>query len=981
MGGARDSGFLRTRLGTIPGVADPDSAKLGLDDLFAAADTDQQNQLSGLFKQEGVKNLVQSMFGASPFLRDLSVQMPERLLASLNEIPEDRIRDLCTGLEHELRNTEGFDEASRLLRVFKGDVALLAAIADIGGVWGCGEVTLCLSKAADAAVNTAIGFLLRMAAIDGKLHPELSKNPSKKSGLIVLAMGKHGAHELNYSSDIDLVIFYDAEISPLSEGVEPSTFFVRLARNLVKLLQERNEYGYVYRVDLRLRPDPGATSVAMSVSAALQYYESMGQNWERAAFIKARPIAGDIAAGEAFLGELTPFIWRRYLDYAAIADVHAMKRQIHAHKGHGKIAVAGHNLKLGRGGIREIEFFVQTQQLIAGGRQLEMRGRQTLDMLSRLAGAKWISDEAAVELSEAYRFLRTIEHRLQMIRDEQTHTLPENEDELERFSIFCGFADFETFSNALTEQLVKVQKHYSALFEDAPGLATDLGNLVFTGDDDDPGTLECLTNMGFQAASVIIRTVRAWHFGRYASVRSARGRELITELTPILLEALAESGDPQKAFMAFDKFLSRLPAGVQLFSLLRANPDLLHLITQILGAAPRMADTLALRPGIMDAMLDPDFFGVLPGRETVAQILESVLARARGYEDILDLARRFGQEQSFLIGVRLLSGVATAAQVGRANADLADILVGQLLDAAAAELALAHGRIEGGSAVVLAMGKLGGREMTASSDLDLIVIYSHPKNCVGSDGKRLLSPGPYYARLTQRLIAALSAPTAEGTLYEVDMRLRPSGNAGPVATALQRFVDYQEEDAWTWELLALTRARAVAGDAELANRISEAIKRVLCKPRNRQKIALDVLEMRQRIQDEKGSDNHWDLKVFPGGLTDVEFLAQSLQLMHASDHPEILQTNTTAALRALEKSGVLPIEEAEILLAACQLYHNLTQVARLCVDRDIDVANAHDDLKALLAKAGGMPDFAALDAHLKYIQGQVRNIFVRELDS
>jgi len=965
---------LIARLRVVPGVADEDAARHAVGDVLERADSNERAQLGSLVSDTGGGALLNAAFGASPFLRDLSLQSPRRLIDSLTQSPESRIETLCAGIRNAIGETEDFEEASRLLRVFKGDTALTIAVADIGGVWTSDEVTCALTDAADAAVDAAIGFLLRAAAREGKLLPEKADDPSFGSGLIVLAMGKHGAFELNYSSDIDLVVFYDPELAPLAEAVEPSTFFIRVARNLVKLLQERTAYGYVYRVDLRLRPDPGATSVAMSVGAALQYYESMGQNWERAAFIKARPIAGDIEAGDGFLRELVPFIWRRHLDYAAIADVHAMKRQIHAHKGHATIAVAGHNIKLGRGGIREIEFFVQTQQLIAGGRQFDMRGRGTLDMMARLAETGWITEEAATQLTEAYRFLRTVEHRLQMIRDEQTHTLPQDEAELERFAVFCGYAGFAAFAEALTVQLLIVQKHYSALFENAPGLSSEIGNLVFTGDDDDPGTLETLSNMGFQTPHDVIRIVRSWHYGRYASIRSARARELITELTPVLLESLAGSGEPQRAFLAFDQFMSKLPAGVQLFSLLRANPQLMQLLTTILGTAPRLAATLAQRPGIMDAVLDPDFFGGVPGRETMDQHLETMLDFAQGYEDILDLSRRFGQEQAFLIGVRMLSGAVSAPQAGPAYADLADILVDRLLHAAQSELAQTHGYIEGGRMAVLAMGKLGGREMTSSSDLDLILIYDCPDDVEASDGRRPLAAGQYYARLTQRLIAALSAPTAEGTLYEVDMRLRPSGNAGPVATALSRFSDYQKREAWTWEHMALTRARPVAGDARLVERIGEEIEAVLRLPRDAGSMAGDVMEMRARIHRDKGSNDPWNLKLCPGGLVDVEFVAQYLQLAHAADHPDVLNTNTATALRALKRAGVLPVGDAEILLNACQLFHDLTQIARLCVDRDVAVAQAPVGLKTLLAKAGGMPDFAAIEAHLDHMQEQVRDV-------
>src|SRR5262245_36925827 len=379
-----------------------------------------------------VRDLLAGIFGASSFLTAVIERDPERLLSALAAAPEAHFEALCRGVAAATAGAASMADAMRALRHFKTEVALLTALCDLGGVWPVMTVARRLSAAADAAVAAAVRFLFRQARERGDW---LSGEPD---GYIVLAMGKYGAFELNYSSDIDLIVFYDLARIKLRGALEVQTFFVRLTRDLVRLLHERTGEGYVFRTDLRLRPDPGATPLALSSDAALNYYESFGQNWERATLIKARAVAGDLAAGAQLLQDLAPFIWRKYLDFAAIADIHAMKRQIHAFRGFGSIGVAGHNIKLGRGGIREIEFFVQTQQLIAGGRQPELRAAETLVALERLEQRHWITPAARQDLDQAYRFLRSIEHRLQMLADEQTQTLPEAPEKLASFAKFCG---------------------------------------------------------------------------------------------------------------------------------------------------------------------------------------------------------------------------------------------------------------------------------------------------------------------------------------------------------------------------------------------------------------------------------------------------------------------------------------------------------------------------------------------------------------
>jgi [glutamine synthetase] adenylyltransferase / [glutamine synthetase]-adenylyl-L-tyrosine phosphorylase len=958
------------RLRQAPIVHDRQQAERVLAELAQAA---QQAALlaplAASLERAPVRNLLAGIFGASSFLTAMIERDPERLLAALMAAPEAHFDALCRSAEGATAAATNMADAMRALRQFKAEVALLTALCDLGGVWPVMTVTRRLAQAADAAVAAAVRFLFRQARDRGDW---LSGEPD---GYIVLAMGKYGAFELNYSSDIDLIVFYDLARIRLRGGLEVQTFFVRLTRDLVRLLHERTGEGYVFRTDLRLRPDPGSTPLALSTDAALNYYESFGQNWERAALIKARAAAGDLAAGAHLLQDLAPFIWRKYLDFAAIADIHAMKRQIHAFRGFGQIGVAGHDIKVGRGGIREIEFFAQTQQLIAGGRQPELRASETLIALERLEERGWITANAREDLDRAYRFLRRIEHRLQMLADEQTQTLPDDPLKLAGFANFCGFADTASFAARLTEELERVQTHYIRLFEHSPELTRGGSNMVFAGEADDPATLAALATLGYTRAADVIAGVRGWHHGRYPAVRTARARELLTEMQPILIEALAKTANPDLAFLGFDRFLSELPSGVQLFSLLKQNPSLIQLIAQIMGSAPRLARILGKRRRVLDAVLAPGFFGNLPNREELAGIIAAELVQASDVQDALDRARLVANEQAFLIGVRVLTGSIGAGQAGGAYAQLAECMIQAMQELVEREMARAHGQVPGGAAVVVAMGKLGGLEMTAASDLDLIVIYDFDADALQSDGARPLPPTQYFTRLTQRLISAFTAQTAEGQLYEVDMRLRPSGQKGPVATQLSSFVHYQADEAWTWEHLALTRARVVAGAPQLKVVVEAAIADILQRPRDRSKIAADVRDMRARIAREKGSADPWDLKQVRGGLVDLEFIAQYLQLVHAADRPDVLSQNTLQALGNLERAGYLSPSAADALLPAARLLNNLTQVLRLCQDGPFTPRTAPDGLKLLLARAGDAPDFARLEAELVTRERTVASLF------
>ena len=969
--------ILAERIKTAPILTDAKAAHVRLDDWLSHLASVQRPLRALLVKNPKVGILLESLIESSPFLWDLINRDPKRLLRLLQTDPERHLAASLSEYGRAIGTSEDEAEAMRLLRLLKSEAALLVALADIGGVWPIMQSARALSDLAGTAVDAATRFTLAEAARAGRLTPEDKSNPQKGSGYIVFALGKMGAFELNYSSDIDLIVLYDPAATALPKDAEPSTLFVRLTQRLVKLLQERTADGYAFRTDLRLRPDPASTAIAISTAAAADYYESVGQNWERAAMIKARACAGDIAAGEVVLKELAPFVWRKYLDFAAVADIHAMKRQINAYRGHGEIAVEGHNIKLGRGGIREIEFFVQTQQLIAGGRNPGLRDRDTLTTLDKLYADKWIDEAARDAMKEAYCFLRKVEHRLQMVNDEQTQTLPVDAPEMERFSRFMGFTDRDAFAKVLVDHLYQVQRHYVRLFEKHPD--ADGPALKFPPEADDHKTLDRLSELGFRAPLEASGIIRHWLSDNHRSLRSEAARSHLQTLLPTLLEHLARTDNPNGTLVLFDHFLENLHGPARLLSLLRQNLELITLIVLVLGTAPRLGDTLARHPQVMDALVDPSFFGALPDEPDLRRRFNFVLAQSRYDEDLLERIRMFGLEYMFLIGVRILSGTVTARQAGEAFARLADAVIRAVHRAVAHNFAATHGHMRGEETAVLAMGKLGGYEMTATSDLDLILIYDFDDKCPESDGKRPLYGAQYFARLTQRLINALTAQTNYGALYQVDMRLRPSGRAGPLATRLDSFAAYQETEAWTWEHMALTRARVVSSSTELKFRIQSVIQNILRRPRDADLTAGDVVEMRAAIAKEKGDSDRWDLKYAAGGLIDIEFIAQYLQLVHAHQLPGILDTSTARVLDNARSLRVLAARDAEILRPAVQLYHDLTQILRLCLPERFDPKTAGPALLRLLARAADVPDFAALDATLAEMQAKVRESFIRIL--
>lgn len=955
--------------------------------LAASEQADSQKLTRSLNDRDELARFLVCVSALSPFLAGSLMRFASNLELVFDIGLSARIETLIASAS-EIPTRDDLNEAALMtsLRAIKSEAHMLIGLGDLAQVFTVAQTTDYLSRLASNCLSAAVDWLLIDLHTGGKIRLSDPQEPSAECGLIILGMGKLGGNELNYSSDIDIVIYFDLDAKGMefADSQDPTEVMGRFVRRLVRIMQERTGDGYVFRTDLRLRPDPGATPLAINVEAALNYYESRGQNWERAAFIKARPVAGDLAAGEKFLRDLKPFIWRRYLDYAAISDVQAIKRQIHAHKGHGKITVLGHNLKLGRGGIREIEFFVQTQQLIAGGRARELRHRQTVEMLKRLCADGWIAGEVRDELTTAYAFLRRAEHVVQMIADEQVHDLPSTTEELGVVAALLGYPNTETFSEALLKTLSIVEMHFGDLFEDDEGVGATTGNLVFTGEDPDPDTLNNLHAMGFERGKDIWNIVRTWHFGRYKALQSQQAREQLTAFTSSLLNSFAQSGQADETLLRFDALLAGLPAGVQLFSMLNNNRQLLSLMTTILSSAPRLANIITARPLIFDGMLEPAFFEGVPETDEQRERLDFFIGEATAYEDVLDRLRIFAAEQRFLIGVRLLTGSIVARTTAEALSSLADMLLQKALLAASTEVAERHGSISGARVCLVALGKLGSCEMTAGSDVDLLLIYDAPDMMAESDGAKPLAPSQYYARVTQRLIAALSAPTAEGVLYDVDFRLRPSGNKGPLATSLKSFSTYQRGEAWTWEHMALTRARPICGDESLMAEMEAERVEILNLPRDREKTASDIIDMRQRLLLAKPATSVWDLKMSRGGIIDIEFLTQFWMLTalpnckHALTDGNLNARSAEAILQVLNDE-ILTAEDKTKLLDALGDFTLVSHLIKLCSADEFDPQASPKGLIEQLCSATNMADVGQLEAHLHTHMDAVREIFDRFL--
>jgi [glutamine synthetase] adenylyltransferase / [glutamine synthetase]-adenylyl-L-tyrosine phosphorylase len=790
------------------------------------------------------------------------------------------------------------------LRVQRQGLALAVALGDLSGELGLEQVTQLLSDFADDAIDRAIA-----AAITERV-PD-----AEPQGFAVIAMGKLGSHELNYSSDVDLLLLFDPPTLPKRGRDDAGEAAVRIGRHLIEILQKRTADGYVQRVDLRLRPSPEVTPIALPVDAAISHYESSALPWERAAFIRARACAGDIALGERFLGAIQPFVWRRSLDFGVIDEVRQISARIRDHFAQVAHIGPGYDLKRGRGGIREVEFFVQIQQMIHGGRDASVRVPATLDAIDALLAAGRLDESMARELADAYRVLRTIEHRVQMVEDAQTHLLPLEAPALDNVAQLHGLGD----GGQLLELLEPCVERTGAIFDSlAPDERRHLSN--------DPDILlKELEEIGFSDTAAAARHVADWRSGKARSLRSPPAQQAFEDMLPRLMQAIAVGADPGHALNRLSDIVERLSSGVNFFRLLEARPPLARLLAKVLAHAPALADQLARRPELFEGLFDASSFAMPPPASEFAELLESAMA-AQSYDVALDRVRRLVNERRFALGVQLIDRHRDPLEVAEGYARVAEGTLGALAAAATREFEKTHGRYPGGELVVLGLGRLGGCELTHASDLDLI--YLHTAEAGGaSDGTKPLGPNDYFNRLGNRVTAALSVPTAAGPLYEVDLRLRPEGAKGMLVVSMDAFEHYQRQHAWTWEHMALCRARPVFGSARTRERAEASIDAILRTQRDPLKVIADASKMRAEMERHKPARSPLDVKLGPGGLVDLEFSVHVLQLTRQVAFNPRLEV----ALEALVAESLVPVK----VVQAQKLLTRMLVMMRLVAPGDV----------------------------------------------
>ncbi|NEY88779.1 [protein-PII] uridylyltransferase family protein [Tabrizicola oligotrophica] len=900
-------------------------------------------EIAGLFADLApeLRGLLAASAGCSPYLKDLMSREADWLRPTLHAAPETAFAALLAGLD-----AIPTDDLGRALREAKRRAALLTALADLGGVWSTMQVTQALTDLADRAVQLCLTRLVAEEIRRGKLPGATPDDAMTAGGMFALAMGKMGAGELNYSSDIDLICLFDQDRYG-ADWQDARAAFIRVTRKMTALLSDTMAGGYVFRTDLRLRPDASVTPVCLSMAAAYGYYEAEGRTWERAAYIKARPCGGDLEAGNRFLKSLTPFVWRKHLDFAAIQDAHDMRLRIREHRGlNGRLMVEDHNMKLGQGGIREIEFFTQTRQLIAGGRDPSLRDRTTLGGLQALAAKDWVSQLAADELTALYLAHREVEHRLQMVRDEQTHTMPATAEGVARIAAFCGQPEAE-FRRDLLDRLLATDRLTEGFFA--------------------PAEVEDGPDLSDHARTI----VDGWSI--YPCLRSDRAQAIFRRLRPVLLKRLARAANPDEALVALDGFLAGLPSGVQIFSLFEANPSLVDLIIDIAATAPALARYLARNARVLDGVIGGSFFAPWPGLASLTGDLAARLAETPDYERKLDAARAWMKEWHFRVGVHHLRGLIDGFEAGKSYADLAEAVIAALWPVVAAEFAVRHGAMPGRGAVVLGMGSLGAGRLNSGSDLDLILIYD-AAGVEMSEGARPLAARAYYSRLTQAMVTALSAQTAEGRLYEVDVRLRPSGRQGPVATSIESFHSYQQTEAWTWEHLALTRARVLAGDSGLAAEVDDFRRAVLAEKGQGAHVLADVADMRRRLAEAKPGSGGWDAKFGPGRLMDIELLAQTLALQAAVPARQVERQISLGAKRPNMSQA-----DQAALMDAYRLCWRLHSAARLLTDRTVSPDALGEGGRAFVLRECGAEGAEALTVRLEQAAARAERVIAAHL--
>ena len=857
----------------------------------------------------------------APYLA-MAMEVQPELTALLAEENLEAALDFISGVGADAENVR------QKLRLEKRALALTLAIGDLAGQLSLTDVITKLSDFADRALDEAL------ADIYAGRYPDAT--PAQ--GFAVIGLGKHGSRELNYSSDIDPIFIYDPDSIPKRGKEEPSDAARRIGQGLVDALNARDADGYVFRVDMRLRPSPEVSPVALPVEAAISYYESSALAWEQAAFIRSRVAAGNRKLGDYFLETINPFIWRRSLDYGAIKNIGAVSVQIRDHYAAGQKFGPGYDLKRGRGGIREAEFYAQMHQLIFGGREPELRAPATREALAALASAERIDRSKAKTLSAAYEQYRIIEHRLQMINDQQTHSLPEDVAGMDRVARLHGLSDGRELLALLEPHVEAVGTIYDDLIDDEANVALPKDNQKLE---------QAVADMGVAEPEFFTAKINRWRSGKITALRSSAAIESFEAVLPELIESLASSPNPQQAITRLDSLIERLPTAINFFRMLEARPGLRDMLGRILSHAPVLADTLARRTEFFEGLIDTTALDLPPDIDALTEEFRET-EPGDDYQMLLDRVRARVGEKRFALGTQLIEGRHDALAIAGGYARVAEAAIDVLADATIAEFEQVHGKVPDSELVILALGRLGGQALTHASDLDLIFLFTGDHS-TESDGGRPLGGTQYFNRLATRVVTALSVPTAAGPLYEVDTRLRPSGAQGPMAVSLESFRKYQQENAWTWEHMALTRSRPVYGSPAARAQLQEDICDVLQKEREPETLRKEVRKMRLDIVEHKPPKGPLDTKLMEGGLVDWEFIIHFLQLKTG----EALHPQLDKAARTLADAGHLN----EKLVAAHELMTRLLVALRL-MSPDCDYPP--ETSRELIAHAAGQANWDAL---------------------
>ncbi|MCM2358800.1 MAG: bifunctional [glutamate--ammonia ligase]-adenylyl-L-tyrosine phosphorylase/[glutamate--ammonia-ligase] adenylyltransferase [Geobacteraceae bacterium] len=953
----------------------PDMALNNLERVAAAVPRDE---LLAACSGKGRLGQLLAICGSSPFLAGILCRDPLYFTELFRNRLIDIRRDedaMLAALRAQTGAATSYQEIFPVLRRFKLREILRIAARDLNGLAPLEEVTAELSALAAATLQLAYEVARRtLVAEHGSPLMETPSGP-RQADLTVLGMGKLGGRELNFSSDIDIIYFYSAdrgETAGVPDGqggtrgqISLHAFFVKLAEMITRAISQVTADGFVFRVDLGLRPEGKSGEMAVSLRSAEIYYESWGQSWERSAMLKARPVAGDLELGEQFLRLIEPFIYRRYLDYNLIEDIMAMKQKIDASLARER--EGEYNIKLGRGGIREIEFFIQALQLVYAGKNPALRRRNTLAALAALRDARLISGEDHTALREAYRFLRTVEHRIQVVQERQSHSLPKKEDELLSLARRCGFLrqnGLHRFRDTLEGHRRQVSAIYGNLFlsrdqrlreEVQPEIYYFLDRTAA------PDLIkDMLAERRFARVDAAYDNLLLLRDGPARARLTERARRLLEKIAPLLLQEIFASPDPDMALANLERFLCAIGPRSTFYALLAENRPILKLLVSLFGISEFLSKIFIAHPELLDSMVARASAASFRERHEMAAELRSLLESAADFEERLDVLRRYRHEQFLRIGMNDIYGKLGQTEITTQLTWLAETCLVAAHELAKAELCRyglptwldpAGGQRQANLAV-LGMGKMGGYELNYHSDLDIIYIYDHQGV---TDGEKQLTNHEYFAKLGQKIISILTTQTREGHVYKIDTRLRPSGNAGPLVTSLDSFKNYHREEAQIWERQALTKARVVLGEETLRDSIEEIVRHTVYGAGTDNGAREEIHRLRMRMETEiaRESEGSYNIKTGRGGMVDVEFVVQYLQLKHGRDFPEIRSSNTLTALKGMRACGLLPEEDAAVLLHGYKFLRRLENRLRIIHDYSMNDLGGPVEYLNKLARSSG----------------------------